>query len=103
MKVANLADVKNDLSRYVAQVRRGARVRILVRGVPAADLVPVEGARDARASDEAELIELEADGWVRRGKVSPTSKESLELDRPGPRVRGGRAVEVLLEERRSSR
>ena len=41
MKVANLADVKNDLSRFVAQVRRGGRVRILVRGVPAADLVPV--------------------------------------------------------------
>jgi prevent-host-death family protein len=103
MKIANLAEVKNDLSRFVADVRRGGRVRILVRGVPAADLVPVERVSGTRESDDAELSELELLGLVRRAAASPTAKDTRELDRPGPRVRGGRAVEALLAERRSAR
>jgi prevent-host-death family protein len=99
MRVANLAEVKNDLSRVVAQVRRGARVRILVRGVPAADLVPVD--TPGNAGDES-LAELERLGLVRRGaELSP--RELAELDRPGPRVRGGRAVDALIRERRGGR
>jgi antitoxin (DNA-binding transcriptional repressor) of toxin-antitoxin stability system len=61
VKVANLADVKNDLSRFVALVRRGGRVRILVRGVPA-DLVPVQGPAESEAGDELEIAELETMG-----------------------------------------
>ena len=99
MKMANLADVKNDLSRFVAQVRRGTRIRILVRGVPAADLVPVESA--SGSSDDDELNELERLGIVRRGVGMNETKG--ELDRPGPRVRGGHAVAALLSERRSGR
>lgn len=102
MRMANLADVKNDLSRFVAQVRRGGRVRILVRGVPAADLVPVERAAGTTQADDAELDELERLGLVRRG-AAMNAKEQRELDRPGPRVRGGHAVEALLAERRSGR
>lgn len=99
MRVANLADVKNDLSRFVAMVRRGARVRILVRGVPAADLVPIEPAA-TNENDELEIRELEALGLVRRGRPL-TAAERRELERPGPRVRG--AVEALIAERRESR
>jgi antitoxin (DNA-binding transcriptional repressor) of toxin-antitoxin stability system len=96
-----LADVKNDLSRFVALVRRGARVRILVRGIPAADLVPVQSGRDSSANDEVELNELETLGLLRRG--APTSAEdNRELDRPGPRVRGS-AVGALIAERRAGR
>jgi prevent-host-death family protein len=99
MKVANLTDAKNDLSRLVERARRGERVRILVRGVPAADLVPVE--RDPADSgwEEAELAELERRGVIRRGPggIPPA------LARPGPRVKGGGAVAVLLEERRGGR
>ena len=101
MRVAKLADVKNGLSRYVAQVRRGATVRILVRGVPAADLVPVES-RDESGAGNAELAELEKLGLARRGSV-PDARAERELDRPGPRVKKGRAVEVLLAERRGGR
>jgi prevent-host-death family protein len=101
MRIANLSDVKNDLSRYVAQVRRGNTVRILLRGVPVADLVPVESRGDEEPGD-AELGELEKLGLVRRG--SPLDRRAeRELDRPGPRVRGGRAVEVLVAERRAAR
>jgi prevent-host-death family protein len=101
MRVANLADVKNDLSRYVAKVRRGTSVRILVRGIPVADLIPVEG-RGGEGSDDAELAELEKLGLARRG-AKLSVKAERELSRPGPRVKGGTAVEALLEERRSGR
>jgi prevent-host-death family protein len=101
MRIANLADVKNSLSRYVAQVRRGSTVRILVRGVPAADLVPVESRGEAGA-DDAELADLEKLGWARRGSAVGARGER-ELERPGPRVRTGRAVEMLVAERRSGR
>lgn len=101
MKTASLTDAKNDLSRLVERARRGERVRILVRGVPAADLVPV-GADAPPASDgwtEAELQELERKGVIRRGRGGFPS----ELSRPGPRVRNGSAVQALLDERRKGR
>jgi prevent-host-death family protein len=103
MKVANLAEVKNELSRFVALVRRGTRVRILVHGVPAADLVPIDTLGEAKDGDELELNELERQGIVRRGVSRLTPREQRELDRPGPRVRDGRAVQALVAERRSGR
>ena len=98
MKTANLSDVKNDLSRFVEQVRRGGSVRILVHGVPAADLVPVSLGQGA-GDDEVELMALERRGAIRRGKGGFPD----ELARPGPKVKGGRAVEALLDERRRGR
>lgn len=95
MKVANLARVKDDLSRYVSYVRRGGRVRILVHGVPAAELVPVTIAEES--DDETELSELERRGIVRRG----TGKFPRELLRPGPRWGGKPLSEIVLEERKS--
>jgi prevent-host-death family protein len=100
MRMANLADVKNELSRFVAQVRRGERVRILVRGVPAADLVPVQSSADAEGDQDADLAELEALGFVRRAGAALTKQEVRELERPGPKVRRGRAVAVLIAQRR---
>lgn len=102
MQIANLASVKNDLSRYVALVRRGGRVRILIRGVPVADLVPIEDAVGSGDADDAELAELARLGIVRPG-VLPSAREQREIDKPGPRVRGGKAVETLIAERRSGR
>lgn len=99
--MANLSDVKNDLSRYVAQVRRGGSVRILLRGVAVADLVPLVGGSE-QGGDEAELAELERAGLARRRAALDASTERS-LDRPGPRIRGGRAVETLLAERRAGR
>jgi prevent-host-death family protein len=101
MRIAKLSDVKNDLSRYVAQVRRGGTVRILVRGVPVADLVPVAGGAE-QGADDAELAELEKLGLARRGSKLDAQAERT-LDQPGPRVSHGRAVEVLLAERRGGR
>jgi prevent-host-death family protein len=101
MRTANLSDLKDDLSRYVAQVRRGDSVRILVRGVPVADLVPIARGGETGVED-TELAELEKLGLARRGAALGARAER-ELDKPGPRVSGGRAVEALLADRRRGR
>lgn len=90
MSVANLSDVKNDLSRYVQRVRRGERVRILVHGVAVADLVPVQ------AGDDDELSELERQGVIRRGAGQPDASLWRE---PGPRVPGRGLTDALEADR----
>lgn len=99
MAAAKLSDVKNDLSRYVARARRGERIRILIRGVPVAEIGPLDGAREDTADEEARLADLERRGVIRRGSgtVDPA------ILRPGPRARGKATSDLLLEERRSGR
>jgi prevent-host-death family protein len=41
MKVVNIADLKNNLSKYLSYVEKGESVRICKRNVPIADLTPV--------------------------------------------------------------
>jgi prevent-host-death family protein len=98
--IANLSDVKNDLSRYVARVRRGERVRILVRGVAVAEIVPIEaGERDGDDPDENRLADLERRGTIRRGRMGIEP----EILKPGPRPRGRATSTLVIEERRSGR
>ena len=100
MRTVNLAKAKDELSRHVEYARRGGRVRILVRGKPAADLVPVESASSDEDVD-GEMAQLERDGVVRRGIAG---KWPEELDRPGPALRRGvSAADVLVRERSSGR
>lgn len=94
--MAKLSEVKDGLSRYVERVRRGDRVRILVRGVPAADLVPVP---DAGTDPDPSLAELERAGVIRRGRGGVPA----EILRPGPRGRGRPLSRDLIDERRSGR
>jgi prevent-host-death family protein len=91
MKVANLSEVKDQLSAFVEMARAGEPVRILVRGVPAADLVP---ASVGSAGGWAE--ELERRGMVRRGRASLDP----ELLRPGPPVDGAPSDELVADRRR---
>jgi antitoxin (DNA-binding transcriptional repressor) of toxin-antitoxin stability system len=91
VKIANLATVKNQLSRHVAYVRRGGRVRILVNGVAAADLVPVTSAEQ----HDDELDELQRAGIVRRGSgIVP-----VELSKRGPKLRGVPSATTIASER----
>jgi antitoxin (DNA-binding transcriptional repressor) of toxin-antitoxin stability system len=94
MKIANLARAKDDLSRYVDYVRRGGRVRILVSGVPAADLVPIASAANDAPGDE-DLADLERQGILRRG----TGGAGRELLRPGPKLRGKPSSVTVAAER----
>src|SRR5256885_12748032 len=81
MAAAKLSDVKNDLSRYVARARRGERIRILVRGVPVAEIGPIESARDGDDDEEARLADLERRGVIRRGSGGLAAR----VPQPGPR------------------
>ncbi len=92
MEIANLADVKNQLSRYIERVRRGERVRIAVRGVPVAELGPIPPSPEG---EDAALDELARAGVVRRG-VGGIPRDLL---KPGPRVRGRAASDAVLAER----
>jgi prevent-host-death family protein len=94
MEMVNIADAKMHLSRYVERVRRGARVRISVRGVPVAELVPLEPA--SAVDDDATTLKLERAGIIRRGEGGLPK----ELLRPGPRSAGRPASEMIVEERR---
>jgi len=98
MKVAKLTDVKNELSRYVDQVRRGGRVRILVQGVAAADLVPVQ--LDTKGNNgNAMLDDLERRGMIQRGRGTFPK----ELLREAPAAKGRPASTELIASRRAAR
>jgi antitoxin (DNA-binding transcriptional repressor) of toxin-antitoxin stability system len=95
MREAKISQLKNQLSRYLALVRKGEVVRILDRDVPVAQIVPI-GAPAGREPAGAEaLLQLERKGILRRGS-GRIPKEILDRDPAGPPVG---AVSALLEER----
>ncbi len=94
--MVSLSEAKANLSRYVDRVRHGESVRIQVRGVPVAELVPVD---DSARGDAGELQELERAGLVRRGRGAFPDA----ILKPGPAVRGKGAMAALLDERRAGR
>lgn len=97
MRVVNLAKAKDGLSGHVEYVRKGGRVRILVRGKAVADLVPVE---PPAAGEGDDLAALEREGVIRGAAKGKWPKE---LEQPGPCVRGASAADTLVEERSGTR
>ncbi len=74
MTRAKIADLKNNLSRYLAYVREGGEVLVLDRETPVARLVPISPPPDARSRQaagdrwaEQRLAGLERQGVIRRG------------------------------------
>ncbi len=50
VKIANIADLKNNLSRYLAEVEKGEEVEIRKRNVPFARILPLPRPRANRTS-----------------------------------------------------
>ncbi len=105
MNKAKIADLKNNLSRYLAYVREGGEVLVLDRDTPVARLVPYAargtrsraGAR-GRPADER-LADLERQGLIKRGDPGSVA-EWLGEHRPIMLPRGsGSVVAALLEMR----
>lgn len=96
MQTASLTDAKNRLSELVERARAGERIRILVRGEPAADLVPARPV--SNLGDDEHLAGLERRGIIRRG----TGVVPLLLREPGPTVRGTPASDALVADRDES-
>lgn len=97
MKKARIAELKNNLSRYLEHVRGGGSVLVLDRDRPVARIVPL--ARESEDADEAgeRLARLERRGLIRRGAGG-----RLEwLTRHKPLRLRGSVLRDLLDERES--
>ncbi|MGH7264148.1 MAG: type II toxin-antitoxin system Phd/YefM family antitoxin [Candidatus Rokuibacteriota bacterium] len=96
MKKARIAELKNNLSRYLDHVRSGGTVLVLDRDRPVARIVPVQAASVAGDDDER-LARLERQGFIRRGSGGlPDWFGKRRL----PRLRGS-VLGDLLRERES--
>ena len=94
MKTANIAELKNGLSAYLAEVKRGGQVLVSERNVPFAKIVPLDYVDDY----DAEHLELIAQGII-RPPISQKSVPDSFWEEDLPFLPGNRAIEVLLEER----
>ena len=105
MNKAKIADLKNNLSRYLAYVREGGEVLVLDRDTPVARLVPFAAPRERggagvrrRGADER-LADLERQGLIKRGNPESVT-EWLGEHRPiRLPVGSGSVVQTLLEMR----
>ncbi len=93
MKTANIAELKNGLSAYLAEVKRGGQVIVSERNVPFAKIIPLDYGDDY----DAEELELIAKGIIRPPKDNSPLPDDFFDDLPY--VRGNRAIDFLLEER----
>lgn len=93
MKTANIAELKNRLSAYLNEVKRGGEVLVSERNVPFAKIVPLDLSDDY----DAEELELVAKGLMTLPEDDSPLPDDFFDDLP--LVPGSRAIEVLLEER----
>lgn len=110
--MVKIADLKNNLSRHLARVRRGGEITVYDRDTPVARIVPfAPGAAAAggpaakgRAREAAQRVA----GLARAGVLSPGDPQAVAdwLDRHEPIKRPAgapSAVDLLLDMRRESR
>ncbi len=96
---AGVSEVKASLSEYLARVKAGEEIIVTERGKPVARLVPMDTAADGDAG-RAAMRELAREGLARMGRGGiPRGFWDL----PRPLDPEDRALELLLEERRTGR
>ena len=97
MGTASISETKAKLSALLDRVKAGETVTITDRGVPVAQIVPLNGATEV--DWDARLERLERQGMIRR----PKQKLDVEAFLAMPKARFRESVlEALLEERRVS-
>lgn len=94
MRSVNIAELKQHLSSYLKEVRAGKEIIIRDRNTPIARLMPL----DQRNDQEAELLELAAQGKIRLGEGNGILDESF-WDLPAPSVPMSVLQRVIEEER----
>ena len=92
MRSVNVAELKNQLSKYLRFAKGGEEVVIRDRNLPVAKLVPFS----AEGADDQELV-LVAVRKLRLPKVRLDIKELLNL--PTGSVAGNKAIEAVLADR----
>jgi prevent-host-death family protein len=93
MKAVNIADLKNNLSKYMLAVKQGEEILVKDRNRPVAKIVPLTHADD----EEAELLALAAEGKVRLPGGDAAEIEEILAARL-PRVKAD-ALRLLREDR----
>ncbi|HUZ95598.1 MAG TPA: type II toxin-antitoxin system prevent-host-death family antitoxin [Edaphobacter sp.] len=92
MRSVNVAELKNQLSKYLTFARGGEEVVIRDRNLPIAKLVPLS----AEGADDQELV-LVAAGRMRLPKVKLDVKRLLKI--PTGTVAGNKAIQAVLADR----
>jgi len=108
--MVKIADLKNNLSRHLARVRRGGELTVYDRDTPIARIVPFaaqDGTKGRATSRERDQERARLADLVREGVVSAGNPEAVAswLDEHEPlQVPAGSpsAVDVLLDMRRNS-
>jgi antitoxin (DNA-binding transcriptional repressor) of toxin-antitoxin stability system len=107
MAMVRIADLKNNLSRHMAVVKRGGQITVLERDTPVARIIPfnpAEGA-DGEASEPAvaeRMSDLARQGVLTLGDA-PAARAWLAAHRPLRLPKGATgAVQTLLAMRRES-
>lgn len=95
MKKATIAELKNNLSRYLEHVKGGGSVLVLDRDQPVAQIVPLQPRGSGSGANEEWLVRLERRGLIRRG----TGGLPDWLGRRKPLRLRGSALKDLLGER----
>jgi antitoxin (DNA-binding transcriptional repressor) of toxin-antitoxin stability system len=95
VKSAKIAELKNNLSRYLDYVKAGEAVMVLERDRPVAQIVPLSRPGPRRVGgDDVRLARLERRGVIRRGTGG--LPDWLGRRRP-PRLRGSVLRDLLAE------
>ncbi len=96
VRVVNVADLKNKLSRYLREVREGEEILVRDRNVPIAKIVPLFRTGEVDAETEA---------LVAAGKLRPAERRATRAfwrefwSMPAPRVSIKRMVEAIVVDR----
>jgi prevent-host-death family protein len=89
MNSVGVRDLKNRLSHHLKRVRGGARLTVTERGRPIATLAPVDAPADLSG-----LHKMVAEGRAHWNGGKPKGSKNP------PRVRGQRASDIVIEDRR---
>lgn len=99
MHSVNIAELKNNLSRYIEQVKAGKEIIIRDRNLAVARLVPP----NRTETPDDELLRLEAQGKIRLGK-GPIDDDYWKLELPRVKtgvIKAQNALQWLIDEERN--
>jgi prevent-host-death family protein len=107
MQLVKIADLKNNLSRHLARVRRGGQITVMDRDTPVARLVPFTPTEPGTGKAATERTAARVDDLVRQGVLSPGDPRAVDAwlatRQPVALPAGSQsAVDVLLAMRRTS-
>jgi prevent-host-death family protein len=112
MQTVKIADLKNNLSRHLARVKRGGELTVLDRNTPVARIVPFTSgdgpATRAAAGSGGAAAAGRVEELTRQGILSPGNPRAVaewaQDHRPVARPKGtASAVGMLIDMRRESR